>query len=227
MQLLSLNVGLPRDVRYLEETISTAIFKEPVEGRVSVGSVGLEGDGQADLTVHGGRDKALYAYSIENYEFWRRELGRDDLGPCQFGENLTVSGMTEDVILIGERFQIGTALVEVTQPRSPCFKLALKMNSTTFNKQFLATCRVGFYLRVLEEGEMGAGDTIDRVEQSQEQMPQEQMPQEKMTVAEICDLLYHDRKNLVDTRRALSIKALAASWREPLEQRLEKLANDV
>ena len=222
MQLLSLNVGLPRDVRYLEETISTAIFKEPVEGRVSVGSLGLEGDGQADLTVHGGRDKALYAYSIENYEFWRRELGRDDLDPGQFGENLTVSGMTEDVVSIGERFRIGTALVEVTQPRSPCFKLALKMNSTTFNKQFLATCRVGFYLRVLEEGEMGAGDTINRVEQSQEQMPQE-----KMTVAEICDLLYHDRKNLVDARRAVSIKALAASWRKPFEQRLEKLANDV
>ncbi len=212
MQLLSLNVGLPRDVRYRDETVSTAIFKEPVDGRVPLSTLGLEGDGQADLTVHGGRDKAVYAYTIENYDYWRRELGRDDLEPGQFGENLTVRGMTEDAISIGDQFRIGTALVEVSQPRSPCFKLGLRMNSSTFGKQFLATCRVGFYLRVLEEGDVGAGDTIQRVDE----------PLEKMTVAQVCHLLYHDAGNLADTRRVLSIKALAASWRESFERRLEK-----
>ncbi len=210
MQLLSVNVSLPKRVRYQGETVTTGIFKEPVDGRVALEKLGLEGDGQADLTVHGGEDKAVYVYTTENYDHWRRELARDDLEPGRFGENFTVQGMTEDAVLIGEVFRIGTAMVEVTQPRTPCFKLGLRMGDPTFMKKFLASLRVGFYVRVLEEGDVGASDPIGSVEQ----------PEETMTVREICHLLFMDRDNLDDARRALRIKALSRTWRESFERRL-------
>ena len=210
MKLLSVNVSLPKRVSYRGETVTTGIFKEPVDSRVALGKLGLEGDGQADLTVHGGEDKAAYVYTTENYDHWRRELGRDDLEPGRIGENFTVQGMTEDAVLIGEVFRIGTALVEVTQPRTPCSKLGLTMGDPTFIKKFLASLRVGFYVRVLDEGDVGAGDPIESVKQ----------PEEKMTVREICHLLFMDRDNLDDARRALRIKALSRKWRESFERRL-------
>jgi MOSC domain-containing protein YiiM len=161
-RLLSVNVGLPRTVEFHGHTVRTGIFKEPVAFRVHVGKLGLDGDGQADLTVHGGPDKAVYAYDLSGYAHWRRALARD-LPLGQFGENLTVEGLPETEVRIGDAYRIGTALFQVSQPRSPCFKLAMKMEMPDFPRRFLAAGRTGFYFSVLEEGEVGAGDTITRV----------------------------------------------------------------
>ena len=163
MKLLSVNVSLPQEIRVNGQTVRTGIFKRPVEGRVRLGKLNLEGDAQGDLSVHGGPDKAVYAYAFEHYAYWTEKLGRHDLAPGQFGENFTVEGMTEDEIFLGDVFRIGEALLEVSQPRLPCFKLGLKMGDSKFPKQFLASGRLGFYLRVLEEGAVGAGDEITRV----------------------------------------------------------------
>ena len=160
--LLFVNVGLPRRVESPGHEILTGIFKEPVPRRVHVGTLNLDGDRQADLTVHGGPDKAVYAYDLSGYAHWRRELSRE-LPFGQFGENLTVEGMPETEVRIGDAYRIGTALLQVSQPRSPCFKLAIKMEMPTFPRMFLASGRTGFYLRVLEEGEVGAGDAITLV----------------------------------------------------------------
>ncbi len=162
MKLLSVNVSPPKEVAHGGKTVTTGIFKEPVDGRVMLRTLNLDGDGQADLTGHGGIYKAAYAYSVENYDYWKRELGRTDFTFGQFGENLTVEGMLEDEIHVGDVFRAGGALVEVTQPRVPCYKLGIKMGLRGFEKTFLASRRVGFYLRVLEEGEVGADDADER-----------------------------------------------------------------
>jgi MOSC domain-containing protein YiiM len=217
MKLLSVNVSRPREVAHGSEKVTTGIFKTPAGGRVMLGTLNLDGDGQADLVGHGGIYKAAYAYSVENYEFWKRELGREDLSFGQFGENFTVEGMPEDEVHIGDVFRVGGALVEVTQPRVPCYKLALKMGLKGFEKRFLATCRVGFYLRVLEEGEVGAGDGVDRV----------RIDPERITVREMCHLLYFDPENLEGARKALRIRALSPGWRQSFEQRLAKTAAQI
>jgi MOSC domain-containing protein YiiM len=217
MKLLSVNVSRPREVAHGSETVTTGIFKEPAEGRVMLGTLNLDGDGQADLVGHGGIYKAAYAYSVENYEHWKRELGREDLAFGQFGENFTVEGMPEDEVHIGDVFRVGGGLVEVTQPRVPCYKLALKMGLKGFEKRFLASCRVGFYLRVLEEGEVGAGDGVDRV----------RIDPERITVREMCHLLYFDPENLEGARKALRIRALSPGWRQSFEQRLAKTAAQI
>jgi MOSC domain-containing protein YiiM len=217
MKLLSVNVSRPREVAHRSETVTTGIFKEPAEGRVMLGTLNLDGDGQADLVGHGGIYKAAYAYSVENYEYWKRELRREDLAFGQFGENFTVEGMPEDEVHIGDVFRVGGALVEVTQPRVPCYKLALKMGLKGFEKRFLASCRVGFYLRVLEEGEVGAGDGVDRV----------RIDPERITVREMCHLLYFDPENLEGARKALRIRALSPGWRQSFEQRLAKTAAQI
>jgi MOSC domain-containing protein YiiM len=210
MKLLSVNVSPPREVAHGGKTVTTAIFKEPVDGRVMISKLNLDGDGQADLMGHGGIYKAAYAYSVENYNYWKRELGRTDFAFGQFGENFTVEGMLEDVIHVGDVFRVGSALIEVTQPRVPCYKLGLKMGLSGFEKRFLASCRVGFYMRVLEEGGVGAGDVFERV----------RTDPERMTVREICRLLYFDSENLEGTRRALRIRALSPGWRQSFEERL-------
>ncbi len=212
MKLLSVNVSLPKEVPYRDKTTTTGIFKEPVSGRVMLRTLNLDGDGQADLKAHGGIDKAVYAYSIENYDYWKGELGRTDFTFGQFGENFTVEGMLDDQIHIGDQFRVGTALVEVTQPRVPCFKLGIKMGLAQFPKLFLASGRLGFYLRVLEEGRVGAGDVVDRIKTDPE----------RMTVREVCNLLYFDQKNLDGAKKALRIKALSPGWRQPFEERLTK-----
>ncbi len=162
MKLLSVQVGVPRSVRHGSRTVRTAIFKEPVPGRVRVGRTNLEGDRQADLRVHGGPDKAVYAYDLSGYQHWRRDLGRE-LPFGQFGENLTVEGMPETEVRIDDVYRVGSALLQISQPRSPCGKLALRMGSPAFLETFLESGRTGFYLRVLEEGEVGAGDAIELV----------------------------------------------------------------
>lgn len=210
MKLLSVNVSLPREVPHGGKTVTTGIFKQPVSGRVMLRSLNLDGDGQADLRGHGGIYKAAYAYSIENYDYWRQELGRDDFRPGQFGENFTVRGMTDDAVHVGDVFKIGGAVVEVTQPRVPCFKLGIKMGIEGFERRFLDSLRVGFYLRVLEEGEVGAGDVCERI----------RTDPERMTVRQLNNTGYFDTDDLEEVRRALRIRALSIGWREWLEKRL-------
>ncbi len=212
MKLLSVNVSLPQEIQHNNRTITTGIFKEPVDSRVMLRRLNLDGDGQADLVGHGGIYKAVYVYSIENYDHWKQELGREDFTMGQFGENFTIEEMLDEEINVGDVFRVGGALVEVTQPRVPCFKLGLKMGCSKFPKVFLQSCRVGFYLRVLEEGEVGAGDVIERTKTDSEQM----------TVREVCHLLYFDQKNLEGAKKALRIQALSPGWKESFEERLTK-----
>jgi ferredoxin-NADP reductase/MOSC domain-containing protein YiiM len=212
MKLLSVNVSLPREIDHRGKTVTTGIFKEPVDGRVMLRTLNLDGDGQADLIGHGGKFRAVYVYSYDNYAYWKRELGRTDFTFGQFGENFTVEGMLDDDIHVGDIFRVGGALVEVTQPRVPCFKLAIRMGLEGFQNLLLSSNRIGFYLRVIEEGEVGAGDVIERVKTD---------PQ-RMTVGEVNNLLYFDLGNLEDSRKALRIKALSPGWRGSFEQRLAK-----
>jgi MOSC domain-containing protein YiiM len=207
MKLISLNVSMPKDVPYRGETMYTGIYKQPVSGRVMMRTLNLDGDGQGDLEAHGGHDKAVYVYPHEHYAYWSRELGRTDFGFGQFGENLTTEGLLEEEVCIGDVYRIGEAIVEVTQPRAPCYKLAHKMGMPTFVKLFTKSERIGFYLAVVQEGEVGAGDAITRI----------MVGPEQMSVREVFHLLYFDKKNVAQARRALSIPALAEAWREPLE----------
>lgn len=206
-QILSVNVSPPVEVPYQGGILRTGIYKQPVTGRVALGQLGLAGDGQADLQAHGGPDKAVYAYPYEHYQTWAQELGRTDFSFGQFGENLTVTGMLEDRVCIGDVFRIGSALVEVTQPRVPCFKLAHKMNMPEFVRLMMQSERTGFYLRVLEPGEVGADDTLERVRRDPE----------KLSIREAFHTLYFDKTNRATIERALRVPALAAVWRDSFE----------
>lgn len=212
MKLLSVNVSLPRDISHQGKTVRTGIFKKPVADRVMLRELNIEGDGQADLFGHGGIYRAAYVYSIENYRYWEKELGRSEFGFGQFGENFTVEGMLDDDIHVGDTFRIGGALVEATQPRVPCFKLGIRMDLQGFEHMLLSSNRIGFYLRVLEEGEVGAGDAIEPVD----------VEPAHMSVAEVNNLLYFDLGNLEDARKALRVKALSPGWRGSFEDRLAK-----
>ncbi len=160
-KLISVNVGLPRAVEWKGRMITTGIFKDPVEGRTTLHRLNLDGDGQADLTVHGGPDMAVYAYPAEHYVYWRQELPGMDLPWGMFGENFSTEGLLEGSVNIGDRFRIGTAEVQVTQPRVPCYKLSLRFRRDDIIKRFLASRRTGFYLRVLQEGEVAPGDPFE------------------------------------------------------------------
>jgi MOSC domain-containing protein YiiM len=160
MQVISINVGQPREVPWRDAIVETSIFKEPVTGRVRVDRLNIEGDRQSDLTVHGGVNKAVYVYPSEHYEFWRRELPDAELPWGAFGENLTTAGLTEDSVHIGDRFAIGSAEFVVTQPRTPCFKLTIRFGRPDMIKRFYRSGRSGFYLAVAKEGEIGPGDEI-------------------------------------------------------------------
>jgi len=164
MRIAKVCVGGPTSINVDGKTVHTGIFKSRVEGSVEVKSFNLAGDGQADLTVHGGRDKAIYAYSQEHYLYWAKELGVDALEDAQFGENLTVAGLSENEVVIGDSYKMGTAIVTVTQPRLPCFKLGIRMGDKSFPKRFLDSGRLGMYLRVVEEGALQCGDTIDLID---------------------------------------------------------------
>jgi MOSC domain-containing protein YiiM len=162
-QLVAVSVGRPREVEWQGEKVLTSIFKEQVAGRVRVGRLNIEGDEQSDLEVHGGEDKAVYAYPSEHYAFWREQLPGVALPWGVFGENLTVEGLLEDGVHVGDRFRIGTAEFVVTEPRMPCYKLALRLGRTDMVKRFMKSGRTGFYLAVLKEGETGAGDAIEPI----------------------------------------------------------------
>ena len=207
--ILSLNVGLPREVADRKRIVRTGIFKEPVSGPRLLTRSQLEGDGQADLENHGGVDKAAYAYSADHYAYWQRELDRP-LPFGQFGENFTVTGLSEERAYIGDVFRVGGALVEVTQPRVPCFKLGLRMGDPGFVAVFLKSLRSGFSLRVLEEGRVAAGDRFER---------QREGPG-RVSVVEALRLLYFEKDDLDGARRVLDVPALSAAWRAEFQQRL-------
>jgi len=178
MHVVSVNVSLPKAVEWRGRTVTTGIFKEPVAGRIPVRSLGLVGDGQADLSVHGGPAKAVYAYPSEHYPFWRQELERPDLTWGAFGENLTTEGLAERKLRIGTHLRVGSALLEVTQPRLPCYKLGIRFGRADMVRRFLASGgRSGFYLAVLEEGAVAAGDPVERISE----------PVEAPTVFELVD----------------------------------------
>jgi MOSC domain-containing protein YiiM len=211
--VVSVNVGLPRDVEWRGRLVTTGIFKAPVEGRVPVRTLNLEGDRQADLSVHGGADKAVYAYPSEHYAFWRRELPGVDLPPASFGENLTTEGLREDELRIGDRLQVGTAVLRVTQPRLPCYKLGVKFDREDMVKRFLASERTGFYFAVDEEGEVGAGDTFEFVGRETHDV----------TVAEVVRLYARDRGDVEALGRAIGVEALPEGWRDHFRRQLERL----
>jgi ferredoxin-NADP reductase/MOSC domain-containing protein YiiM len=210
-RLLSVNVGLPRDVVWKERTVHTGVWKNPVTGRCRVGRLNLEGDGQGDLAGHGGEHRAVFVYQIESYRYWQEQLKRSDFVYGQFGENFTIEGLADDAVRIGDRFQIGSALFEVTQPRVTCYRVGIRMNEPRMAALLTGSGRPGFYFRVLREGEVGAGDEIVKVGEAAE----------RMTVAEINALLYfpnHPRDRL---ERALRIEALPPGWRGSFEALLQ------
>ncbi len=208
MKLISINVSLPRVVSVHGKEVETGIFKIPVSGLVAANKLNLQGDGQADLSVHGGPDKAVYLYPWENILYWKKALQRDDLGPGSFGENLTVEGLSENEVAIGDEFAIGTARFVVTQPRLPCFKLALALETPSIPKIFLESGRTGFYLRVLQEGTLQAGDPI---------YPLPSRESERVTIAEFVELYRVKRATRDQIRRILSLGALPEEWKNRLK----------
>ena len=217
-QLLAVSVGLPRRVAWRGEEVETGIFKASVEGRVAVGRLGLEGDGQADLSVHGGVDKAVYAYDQSGLDFWRGELDRPELGYGAFGENLSLRGATEETTRLGDVLRVGTARLQVSQPRQPCFKLGLRFEDPRFPKRFLASGRVGFYLRVLEEGDVAAGDAVE-VEVRDTAAP---CIRDLVRAAfGLAGATPEEMLDVLDT--ALAHEALADDWRTPLRERRDTL----
>jgi|SRR6185369_13059739 len=215
MKIISVNVGRPRLVMRDGEPVSTGIFKEPVTGRVMMRTLNLDGDRQADLTVHGGPEKAVYGYPSEHYEFWRRELPDMDLPWGMFGENFTTEDIFETETHIGDKFRIGTAEVMVTQPRMPCYKLGIRFGRTDIIKRFLVSERSGFYFSVLKEGEVGAGDELELIEKNDS----------GVRVVDVTRLYGSDKRNVDLLRRAIATKALPGSWREYFEKRIEGLQN--
>lgn len=210
MRVVSVNVGLPREVIWQGQTVRTSIYKDPVAGRVWARRLNLDGDRQSDLTVHGGAEKAAYVYPSEHYDFWREELPGVDLPWGSFGENITSEGLDESSIRIGDRLTIGSAEFVVTQPRTPCFKLAIRFGRLDMIKRFLRSGRTGFYLSVSREGELAAGDAIRLV------------PSEgpAVTVAEIVSLYTVDESKQELLRRASGLAALPKGWRDYFRERL-------
>jgi ferredoxin-NADP reductase/MOSC domain-containing protein YiiM/ferredoxin len=201
-RLLSVNVGPPREVTWQGRTVRTAIWKEPVAGPRMVRRINIDGDDQADRLAHGGEHRAVFVYQIESYRYWERELGRDDFAPGQFGENFTVAGLADDEVCIGDRYRVGAALFEVTQPRVTCYRVGIRMDEPRMPSLLVAHHRPGFYLRVLEEGEVQAGDAIVKVADGPE----------RLTVADVDALLYLPGKSRALLERALRVPALSEGW---------------
>ena len=209
MKLVSVNVGLPRVVMSNGDPVSTGIFKEPVAGRVMVRTLNLDGDRQADLSVHGGPSKAVYVYPSEHYDYWKRELPEMKLPWGMFGENFTTAGLFESELNIGDKFRVGQTVVMVTEPRLP----GIKFGRSDIVKRFLASERTGFYFSVLQEGEVGAGDPIELIEKSEP----------SVRVADITQLYTREKHNVGLLRRAIEVEALPESWKSYFQKRLKKL----
>ncbi len=217
MHLVSLNVGTPREVEGPKGPVMTGIFKSPVSGRITLPKHNLDGDGQADPRYHGGADKAVYAYPYEHYAYWREQLDRSDFTFGQFGENLTTEGLLETEVHIGDVFRVGTAVVQVTQPRQPCFKLGIRMGMPEIVKLFLESERSGFYLRVVEEGELAAGDPIELM----------RLDPEQVTVQFANHVRFFDNGNREGIEKVLRVDGLSASWRADFEGMLAKIMRPV
>src|SRR3954452_1892568 len=206
-RLLSVNVGLPRDIEWNGRVVHTGIWKEPVRGRCRVQRLNLHGDGQGDLAGHGGEQRAVFVYQVASYRYWQEQLKRTDFVDGHFGENFTIEGLPDDAVCIGDRYQIGSALFEITQPRVTCYRVGIRTNEPRMPAWLTSSGRPGFYLRVLQEGEVGAGDDIVKVGEANE----------RMTVAEINALLYfpnHPRDRL---ECAVRVAALSHGWRSSFE----------
>jgi len=210
MKLVAISVGGPREVQWHGRSVRTSIFKAPVSGRVRVTRDNVEGDQQSDLSVHGGPEKAVYAYPAEHYPFWRRELPDAELAWGAFGENFTTEGLLEDEVWIGDRYRVGSAELVVTQPRMPCHKLAIRFGQTEMVKRFLQSRRSGFYLAVEREGDVGAGDTIERLARIER----------RLTVADVVSLYGADSANQPLLETASDHPLLPEAWREYFRKRL-------
>jgi MOSC domain-containing protein YiiM len=210
MRIVSVNVGQPREVIWKHTQVTTSIFKQAVEGPVDVKKLNLNGDRQSDLTVHGGPDKAIYAYPSEHYAYWRAELPEVEFPWGTFGENLTTEGLLEDALHIGDQLRVGTALLVVRQPRVPCYKLTIRFDRDDMIKRFIASHTSGFYFGVLEEGELAAGSPIEIVHRDRT----------AVSVADINRLYYGDSDDAGLLRRAVSVEALPAGWRDHLWQKV-------
>jgi MOSC domain-containing protein YiiM len=212
MKLISVNVGLPRNVSWQGKAVTTGIFKEPIKSPLMLRTLNLDGDKQADLSVHGGVDKAVYAYPAEHYEYWRGELPGMDLPWGMFGENFTTEGMLEESVLIGDRFRIGEAEVVVTQPRLPCYKLGIKFGRDDMVKKFLASRRTGFYFAVLREGMVEEGEGVELTGREEK----------GVSVADITRIYAFERDDLRTLERAVRLEALPQSWREYFLHQIQK-----
>ncbi len=218
MKLVSVNTGMPREVKWHGRMVTTGIFKEPVRGRVTLRKLNLDGDRQADLTVHGGEHKAVYCYSLAHYDYWKKELPGRELPIGIFGENFTIDdgeGLLEESVHLGDRFSIGTAEVVVTQPRLPCYKLGVRFGSDDMVKRFLASGRTGFYVAVIREGEVGAGDEIEVISGEAN----------AVAVSEITHLYVVKRYGEAEiraVRRALRVEELPESWKGYFRERLRQ-----
>src|SRR5499433_266895 len=211
-RLLSLNVGLPRDITWNSKTVRTAIWKFPVEERRMVRTLNIDGDAQADLGGHGGEQRAVFVYQMDSYHYWEHFLGRNDFAFGQFGENFTVDGLPDNEVCIGDRYRIGNAIFEVTQPRVTCYRVGIRMSEPRMAALLVAHHRPGFYLRVLEAGEVAAGDEIMKVGDGPE----------RMSVAEADALLYLTGHSRAQLERALRIPALPAGWRSSFQALLQQ-----
>jgi MOSC domain-containing protein YiiM len=214
MKVLSVNVGLPRKVLFNGQTVTTAIFKDPVKGPIMLRKLNLDGDKQADLTVHGGVDKAVYSYPAEHYDYWRKQFPSMDLVWGMFGENFTTEGLMEDSVNIGDQFQIGSTKLVATQPRMPCYKLGVRFGRMEVIRQFMASGRPGIYFKVLEEGEVEAGDKIRIIRKDKN----------NVSVKDIVRLYSsRDHIDIEAMRRATKIRALPEGWRYEFKQKIEQL----
>ena len=213
MKLISVNVGLPRVVMSNGDPVSTGIFKEPVAGRLALRTLNLDGDRQADLSVHGGPSKAVYVYPSEHYAYWKQELPQMKLAWGMFGENFTTAGLFESELNIGDKFRVGSAVVMVTEPRMPCYKLGIKFGRSDIVKRFLASERTGFYFAVLQEGEVGVGDPIELIEGSKN----------SVRISDITLLYTREKHNAGLLRRPIEAEALPEGCNSYFQHRLEKL----
>jgi MOSC domain-containing protein YiiM len=212
MKIVSVNVALPREVNWQGKLVTTGIFKEPVKTPVMLRTLNLDGDKQADLTVHGGVTKAVYAYPSEHYDYWRGELAGRDLPWGMFGENFTTQGLLEEAVYIGDKFRIGEAEVIVTEPRMPCYKLGIKFGRPDIIKRFLASRRTGFYFAVVREGMVCAGDVAELIERNQHDV----------SVADITRVYAFEKTDLKTMRRAVELEGLSQSWRGYFQHQIDK-----
>jgi MOSC domain-containing protein YiiM len=212
MKLVSINVGLPREIAWRGKLVTTGIFKQPITGPVMVRTLNADGDQQADLSVHGGIDKAIYAYPAEHYEYWCGELPGVDLPWGMFGENFTIDGLRDDSVYIGDRYRIGEVELAVTQPRLPCYKLGIRFGRADMVKKFLASRRTGFYFAVIKEGIVTAGDPIEFIGRDQQEI----------SVADITRVYAFEKDDLGTIQQAMSVEALPESWKGYFRHQIEK-----